>query len=230
MADRGRFITFEGGDGTGKSTQMQALALILEHFGYDVVCVREPGGTRIGEKIRDILLDPDNTDMTAEAELLLYETARAQLVEEVIRPTLENGSVVLCDRFYDSTVAYQGYGRGLPIDLIERLNRLVAGNAIPDRTILLELDAQESLARATKDGMDRIEREEGGFHERVHAGFLEQAARDERIRVVMTGQLRLETALAIYDQIADLFPDAPRERVEECYRNDHPLYFKGHTL
>lgn len=182
---RGAFITFEGGEGCGKSTQIRLLARRLEGAGASVRMLREPGGTRIGESVRSILLDPDHEALDARAELLLYEAARAQLVAEVIEPALAAGEIVLCDRFFDSTTAYQGYGRGLPLDEIGALNAVATGGLRPDRTVLLDLGVEEGLARATAHGADRLEAEHASFHQRVRDGFLKIAAEQpERVLVV----------------------------------------------
>ena len=151
----GIFITFEGGDGTGKTTHIKRLAQTLEDYGTEVVCVREPGGTKIGEAVRDILLDPQNAQMSSECELLLYEAARAQIVSEVIKPALARGAVVLCDRFADSTLAYQGFGRGLDKAFIQAASAFAQAGVQPDRTILLTCGgANVSLARAIERDVD----------------------------------------------------------------------------
>jgi len=182
---RGVFVTFEGGEGTGKSTQIRMLAARLEAAGLLVRTLREPGGTRVGELVRELLLDPAHGAMTARAELLLYEASRAQLVGEVIEPALSAGETVLCDRFADSTVAYQGYGRGLPLDEVRALNAAATAGLVPDRTIVLDLDAEHGLARATGEGADRLESEAAAFHERVRDGFRALAAEEpDRVRLV----------------------------------------------
>ena len=223
----GVFITFEGGDGTGKSTQLGALDLALSQFGYETLRVREPGGTRIGEAIREMLLAPDS-NMNARSELLLYEAARSQITSDVIVPAMREGKVVLCDRFSDSTVAYQGYGRGIDVDLIVRLNEFATGGLMPDRTILLDLDTQSALERATNEGADRLELEGDEFHERVHRGFLELARHDDRIRVVRTSPHRAQTAFAIYHELSDLFPEVGEDAYRALIDSDHPRFFKGH--
>lgn len=182
----GFFITFEGIEGCGKSTQVELLRAHLEENGYQVEVMREPGGTRISEQIRDILLDSANREMSHAAEVFLYEAARAQLVEERIRPALEAGTIVICDRFYDSTTAYQGAGRGISRAFIEELHRLATDNLHPDVTFLLDVSVEVGLARAKGEhAPDRIESEPAEFHNRVREGFLELARHDpERIKVV----------------------------------------------
>ena len=224
---RGVFITFEGGDGTGKSTQINAIRLALEEFGYETLYVREPGGTKVGEAIRAILLDPAN-DMSDRTELLLYEAARVQVVCEVIAPALEAGKVVLCDRFGDSTIAYQGYGRGMDIALIARLNEYAMQGICPDRTILLEGDVTETLGRASRHGADRLELAGDEFHARVHAGYRELARESDRIRLVNTCELRADTARNIFHELVDLFPDITEEMFADLIASDHPRFFKGH--
>jgi len=191
----GLFITFEGIEGCGKSTQVGLLKGYLAGRGLDVVALREPGGTELGERIREMLVNHGTEDLAPRAELLLYEAARAQLVARVIAPALREGRTVVCDRFTDSTVAYQGYGRGLDLEDVYEANRVAAGAAAPDVTILLDCDPAEGLARAWKrieaagpgggPREDRFESEEMAFHARVRKGYLRLAeAAPERIRVV----------------------------------------------
>ena len=207
---RGVFVTFEGGDGVGKSTHIRYVANELRLAGREVVCLREPGGTGIGESLRAMVLDPDNGEISSEAELLMYEAARAQLVREVIRPALERGAVVLCDRFSDSTIAYQAYGRGLPLDFVRRANSFATGGIVPDRTILLVLgNTRKSLARATGAGAgDRMEQAGEVFHSRVNRAFLKLAKRDpKRIRIVRSSSSRKATAAAVSAELADILPE-----------------------
>lgn len=207
---RGVFVTFEGGDGVGKSTHIRYVANELRLAGREVVCLREPGGTGIGESLRAMVLDPDNGEISSEAELLMYEAARAQLVREVVRPALERGAVVLCDRFSDSTIAYQAYGRGLPLDFVRRANAFATGGIVPDRTILLVLgNTRKSLARATGAGTgDRMEQAGEVFHSRVNRAFLKLAKRDpKRIRIVRSSSSRKATAAAVAAELADILPE-----------------------
>ena len=207
---RGVFVTVEGGDGVGKSTHIRYVANELRRAGREVVCLREPGGTGIGESLRAMVLDPDNGEISSEAELLMYEAARAQLVREVIRPALERGAVVLCDRFSDSTIAYQAYGRGLPLDFVRRANAFATGGIVPDRTILLVLgNTRKSLARATGAGKgDRMEQAGEVFHSRVNRAFLKLAKRDpKRIRIVRSSSSRKATAAAVAAELADILPE-----------------------
>jgi len=173
--NRGIFITFEGNDGSGKTTQITLLAEYLEKKGLEVVTLREPGGTEIGEKIREILLDNRNQGMCPVTEMLLYAASRAQLVSAVIKPELEKNKAVICDRFVDSSLAYQGAGRGLGSDNVWAVNRLAVDGCLPDITFFMDLDADASMARRTSKGeeADRIESEEMDFHRRVYSGYLE---------------------------------------------------------
>lgn len=193
----GRFITFEGGEGSGKTTQIALLEKDLEAAGRDVLVTQEPGGGHLGRAIRQVLLDPRNREMAPVTELLLYTAARAQHVEEVIRPALEAGRIVLSDRFADSTTAYQGGGRGLPRDWIEQMHRIATRGVWPDLTILLDVPPAVGLARAAKtSGPDRLEREPIEFHERVREAFLELARAElGRIRVI-DGTLPVEQVAA----------------------------------
>lgn len=187
----GRFITFEGGEGCGKSTQVRRLAEHLRATGREVVVTREPGGTRLAELIRSLLKDEREDPPCDRSELLLFLAARAQLVRNVIRPALEAGKWVVCDRFSDSTFAYQGYGRGLPLDVLRLVNGFACDDLAPDVTILLDVRPEVAEARmrrreaATNTSADRIEQAGGGFHERLRAGFMELAAADPaRIKVL----------------------------------------------
>lgn len=182
-----RFITFEGIDGCGKSTQARLLAEDLERAGYDVLLLREPGGVRISEKIRALLLDPANAEMSDTCELLLYEAARAQLVHEVVAPALAAGRLVVCDRFYDSTTAYQGYANGMDLGLVRQANELAVGAYRPDMTLVFDLDPQVAAARAAaRDAApDRMEAKGLAYQERVAAGFRALAvAEPARVKLV----------------------------------------------
>lgn len=169
---RGFFITFEGGDGSGKSTQISLLCDWLMQAGYDVILTREPGGTKISEKIRELILDPDNNEMADMTEALLYAAARAQLVSELIKPALEAGKVVICDRFVDSSIAYQAYGRGLG-DAVGVINTYAVDGCMPDLTILLRLDPEKGSRRIADREHDRIEQAPDAFHRKVYEGYLE---------------------------------------------------------
>ena len=208
-AQRGIFITLEGVDGSGKSTKARFLAADLEARGREVVCLREPGGTKISEAIRSILLDPANDEMANEAELLLYEASRAQLVRQVIEPALARGAVVICDRFYDSTFAYQASARGIDEAIVRRANELGSCGLVPDRTIVFDLDASEAYERATRHGVDRLEQEGVSFQELVRRGYLRLAQEEpERIRVVDGIGDKPEVYGRMLAALVDVLPEA----------------------
>ena len=171
------FITFEGIEGSGKTTQIKRLLAWLQSRTDKALLTREPGGTEIGEQIRAILLNPANTDMTPESEILLFSAARAQIVRQVIRPHLDEGWIVICDRFADSTLAYQGYGHGLPLDDLRSITDFATGGLWPDLTIYLDLDVEAGLRRksATPEEWNRMEAKALAFHKRVRHGYLELA-------------------------------------------------------
>jgi dTMP kinase len=178
------FITFEGPDGSGKSTQINLVTTHLTHLGYQVLCTREPGGTAIGDQIRHVLHDIQNTEMSARAEILLYSASRAQLVEQVILPHLAQGGVVLCDRYADSTYAYQGYGRQLDFETLRLITDFATQGLKPNLTIYLDVPVEEGLRRksaANVNGVgewNRMDRLELAFHQRVRAGYLEMAQKE----------------------------------------------------
>lgn len=183
----GWLITLEGPEGGGKSTQIAMLRDFLERAGVSCTVVREPGGTAIGDRIREILLDPGASDMAVRTEILLYAASRAQLVERVIRPALRRGEVVLCDRFVDSSLAYQGFGASWDREEILMVNRVATGGLRPDRTYLLDVPVEESIRRLQfrGRGIDRIEQRGKNYHERVRQGFLHLAqAEPDRFLVV----------------------------------------------
>ncbi|WP_308622202.1 dTMP kinase [uncultured Enorma sp.] len=181
----GRFITVEGIDGCGKSTQARLLVEDLERAGYDVLALREPGGVAISEKIRALLLDPTNAEMSATCELLLYEAARAQLVHEVVAPALAGGRVVVCDRFYDSTTAYQGYAGGVPLDAVTRANELAVGACAPDLTLVFDIDPALAAERTVSRTQDRMEAKGIAYQQRVAEGFRAIAAAEPtRVRLI----------------------------------------------
>ena len=186
----GLFITLEGPEGAGKSTNREYLAERLREQGIDVLLTREPGGTPLAERIRELLLDPSDEPMAADTELLLVFAARAQHLQQVIRPALAKGSVVLCDRFTDATYAYQGGGRGLSIERIAQLEQFVQGELRPERTLIFDLPVESGLARAAARGRrDRFEQEGRGFFEAVRQAYLQRAEQaPQRYRVLDAGQ------------------------------------------
>lgn len=175
---KGIFITVEGTDGSGKTTQIKRLEKYLTERGREVILVREPGGTDISERIRPIILNPASTEMGNITEMLLYAAARAQLVKEVIKPSLDKNMVVICDRFIDSTYAYQGYGRGIDMGILEMVNNVSINGVIPDMTLFFDISPEVALKRRMASSeADRIENESTLFHRRVYEGYLELAAR-----------------------------------------------------
>ena len=181
------FITIEGPDGGGKTTQMNLLVPALEKLGFDVVRTREPGGTPIGDQIRSVIMDMKNKSMHPRAEILLFCASRAQLVEELIRPSLAAGKIVLCDRYADSTMAYQGYGHGLDRDLLKTLLNFATGGLKPDLTILLDISAESGLRRriTNHDEWNRMDDYALQFHERVRNGYLKMAAEEPERFVII---------------------------------------------
>jgi dTMP kinase len=206
------FITLEGIEGSGKTTQMHRLRNYLENRGYSCVLTREPGGTALGEKIRAILLDPASTELVPMAELLLYMADRAQHIDSLIKPCLADGKVVLCDRYFDATVVYQGFARGLDTGFICDLHRKIFNDLKPDITFLLDLEPHIGLARAwkqldngTRSGAEsRFEEETISFHDKVRAGYLELARRQpKRIRVIDGSQDELQIQAHLQKVLAE---------------------------
>ena len=213
------FITFEGGDGSGKTTQVRQTAEYLRNNGYDVLLTREPGGTSIGDQIRGILLDNmDNTEMHARTELLLFCASRAQLVAEVITPHLEKGGVVISDRYVDSTYAYQGYGHGLDVDKLRKVVTFATGGLIPDLTIYLDITPEDALRRRASGTLfgetwNRLDDMEMAFHQRVYKGYrnlvLAEPARFAEIKAADTPeniQIAIRKRLAEYLNLPPIRP------------------------
>jgi dTMP kinase len=192
------FITFEGIDKSGKTTQSQILINKLKENGFDVLFLRDPGSTRISEKIRDLVLDITNSEMFAETEYLLYSASRAQMVNEVIRPSLKEGKVVVLDRFYDSSVAYQGYGRGIDLKVIDAINAFAAPIK-PDITFFIDIDIEESNKRTAKmeEEKDRLESSGDTFFNKVRKGFLSIAIAEPDRFIVLDGKESKEMISAI---------------------------------
>ena len=196
------FITFEGPEGSGKTTQMELLRDYLEEKGYSVLATREPGGTSIGDQIRAILLDPRNTEILPASEALLFSAARAQIVHQVIRPYLQQGGIVLCDRYADSTLVYQGYGHGLDLEMLHTITALATGGLKPDLTIYLDIDVEEGLRRklaaheAERTEWNRLDQQELDFHRRVREGYLEMAAKEPERWLVIDATQSVEAIQA----------------------------------
>lgn len=195
----GLFITFEGPDGSGKSTQIELIANYLRRLGHDVLCTREPGGTKIGDQIRQVLLDADNQEMSTQAEILLYSASRAQLVEQVILPHLAQGGVVLCDRYADSFYAYQGYGRQMDFETLRFITRFATQELKPDVTIYLDLAVEQGLRRrvsANRAGQgewNRLDQLEVAFHLRVREGYRAMIQAEPERWLVVDASTSIET-------------------------------------
>ena len=205
------FITFEGPDGSGKTTQVALLVDFLTRQGYSVFPTREPGGTSIGEQIRTILHSLENDELAPRTEILLYSASRAQIVEEIIRPRLARSEVVICDRFYDSTLAYQGYGHGLDLDILKTITSFATGGLKPDLTFYIEIDPETGLERRMQDKdaeWNRLDAYALDFHQRVYEGYATlQAAEPERW-VVIDGMLPV-------DQVCERICNASLERLKQ---------------
>lgn len=212
---RGIFITFEGPEGGGKSSQIALLVEKAKNQGLDVLETREPGGTYIGEQIRQILLSHGSSAIANKTEMLLYAASRAQHVEEVIRPALDEGKIVICDRFIDASIAYQGYGLGLSIEEITEVNKLATGGIVPDRTYMLDLPVELGMRRIStcrgcnEDlqavGLDRIESKDVEYHRQVREGFLRIAEQDaERVLIVDAAKGIEEVAIVVWEDFHKL--------------------------
>lgn len=183
---KGIFITFEGTDGSGKTTQIKLMEEYIRELGFDVVLSREPGGTRVSELIRELILEPANTEIVPLTEMILYAASRAQHVSEVIKPAIEAGKIVICDRFVDSSYAYQGCGRGVELKVIADVNRVAIDGMVPDITFFLDIAPDIALKRRINStGADRIEQEKIDFHKRVYSGYQKMALLyPDRIKVI----------------------------------------------
>jgi dTMP kinase len=202
------FITFEGGEGSGKSVQARALHRRLTRLNIPVVLLHEPGGTQLGSRIARSLQWAREVDISPLSELLLFNASRAQLVDEVIRPELASGKVVICDRYTDSTVVYQGYGRGLDMEVVREINEIATGGLVPDLTVLLDMPVEGGFARKGVSVRDRFEQEGISFHQRVRDGYLRLAeAEPERWLVVDAGQSRKRIAGIIWERVNRLLGD-----------------------
>ncbi len=202
---KGKFITFEGSEGSGKSTQIERAYQYLKSLGKDVLFLREPGGVKISEKIRAILLDVENKGMGDACETLLYMAARAQLVEEVIEPALKKGKIVLCDRFLDSTVVYQGYGCGVNIKFIKDVGKIATKGLTPDLTLIFDIEVKKGLARINRT-KDRIEQRAVSYHNRVRRGYQALAKQEpKRIKLIAANQDREAISHIVKKHIDKLF-------------------------
>jgi len=209
----GKFITLEGPEGSGKSTQAKMMIRRLAEVGIEAMYTREPGGTALGEEIRNVLQHNQAGESPCErAELLLFEASRNQLVEKVIRPALAEGTWVICDRFIDSTTAYQGYGRGLPVDEVKAIHHFTVNDVTPDLTLLLDLEVETGFERIAQrflelgESADRFEQEERSFHERVRQGYLKLAEEEPaRFRIVNAAQEPENVSRDVWDVIKSSF-------------------------
>lgn len=202
---KGKFVTLEGCEGVGKSTQLRLLQEYLERRGIDAVFTREPGGTAISEQIRAVILDKNNSEMDAVTELLLYEAARRQHTTQFIARRLEEGKLVVCDRYADSSVAYQGYARGIGADVVKKLNALATAGVKTDVTLFLDLAPEQAFCRkGGRDEQDRLENEKIEFHKKVYAGFLSiaQEERERFVRIDASGD-KMQTHARIIRVLAD---------------------------
>ncbi len=181
------FVTFEGPEGSGKTTQVQLLTDFLKERGYPVLCAREPGGTVISEQIRQVILSKENHSISDATEALLYSAARAQIVSELIRPALDAGKIVLCDRYADSTLAYQGYGLGLDLAALRAITRFATGGLVPDRTFYIDVRVEFGLARKRAGETNRLDEKSAAYHERVRAGYFEMIKAEPRRWIVIDG-------------------------------------------
>ncbi len=199
------FITFEGGEGSGKTVQAKALHRKLLQAAVLAILIYEPGGTPLGRRIGRWLKWGRAADMSPLSELLLFNASRAQLVRDVIEPNLKNGTVVICDRYTDSTVAYQGYARGLDLEKVHRINNIATGGLCPDLTVLLDIPTEEGFARKKHRAQDRFEQEDIAFHRRVREGYLALAAAEpERWLVVNAGQPKAKVAHVVWERVSRL--------------------------
>ncbi len=211
---KGKFIVFEGIDGSGKTTQIDLLAEDLRGRGFTVLSTREPGGTRVGESIREILLNPAYGELVPRAEALLYAAARAQHVAQIIVPALREGSVVLCDRFLDSSLAYQGFGRGIDVGLLVRINEPATAGLVPDLTIILDFGIEDGLGRISQSGRaaDRIEREARAFHLKVRSGYLALAAREpNRYSVINANRPVVQVYADVFAAVEEILNASPEK-------------------
>ena len=202
------FITFEGGEGSGKTVQARSLYRRLSLLAIPALLTQEPGGTVLGRKLARLLKWAETTDISPLTELLMFNTCRAQLVEEVIKPNLKDGKMIICDRYADSTVAYQSYGRGLDLEMVKTINNAATQGLIPDLTVLLDIPVEEGFARKGSKRHDRFEQEDMDFHHRVRKGYLRLAAEGpERWLVIDASQSKVKIREIIWRRVSQLLSD-----------------------
>lgn len=206
---KGKFISFEGIDGCGKTTQIKFLEEYLLKQGYNILVLREPGGTKVGEKVRDILLDKNNF-ISPVTEMLLYASSRAQLVEEKILPAIEEGKIVLLDRFVDSSYVYQGYARGLGIEKVKVVNEIATMGILPDVTIYIDITPEEAMKRRGKREADRLERESWDFHKKVREGYIKLVKEFPKRFVFIDGMQEL---MKVHKDIIDVVKNICKEGI-----------------
>lgn len=206
------FISFEGVDGSGKSTQLRLVLEYLRERGIDYLFTREPGGTPLAERIRDVLLDPAYTGMSVVTEALLFAAGRADHVNNVIRPALEAGKVVICDRYVDSSLVYQGFAGGLPVEFLAQINEMATGALKPHRTIVLDLSPDVARQRMGSEGMDRMEQKDDWFHRQVREGYLELSSAEPRRVKIVDASGTVESVQATIRALVDELLPHPRAR------------------
>lgn len=203
----GLFITFEGGEGSGKTTQAQTLYRRLVKLDIPTLLTREPGGTILGEKVASLLKWSEGTGISPMTELLLFNASRSQLVEEVIQPNLKEGKVVICDRYADSSTAYQSYGRGLDLEVVKKINDTATGGLKPDLSVLLDMPVEEGFIRKKSERHDRFEREARVFHQQIRDGFLKMASEEpERWLIIDASQSKEKIREIIWRRVSQLLP------------------------
>ena len=210
---RGIFITFEGPEGCGKSTHSKLIARYLKHSGYNVLHTREPGGTKLGDRIRDVLLNAKNIKISPLAEVLLFEASRFELIEEVIKPALKKGKIVISDRFNDATIVYQGYAGNVPLKNINQIESISLQRCTPDLTILLDISAKNGLMKIHPGKRDRMESKKISFHNKVRSGYLDLARKNKkRIKVIKTQKIKEATFTMVKEEVMDAIRRYKRTR------------------
>ena len=210
---KGMFITFEGPEGCGKSTHSKLISSYLKNSGYNVLHTREPGGTKLGDRIRDVLLNAKNLKISPLTEVLLFEASRFELIEEVIKPALRKGKIVISDRFNDATIVYQGYAGNVPLENIKQIESISLQKCIPDLTILLDISAKNGLMKIHPGKRDRMESKKISFHKKVRAGYLDLARKNrKRIKVIKTQKTKEATFTMVKEEVMNAIRRYKRAR------------------